>query len=194
MLDERRRDDIGWLIATYDQLVDQATSEQREEELALVQRWLRRVTGMPTISAALDAARRLTRHGSAFVAAVVPEQARPGDRQPGARRSGRRRVVPALTDETAAELERLLAELDGSSRDRRPTAAERAQAERVRQRIHELTGFVSIVAAQHALNSYVTRRDGVRKFIPTKSYAEGPGRKPPRITVVGGGSPGGGRR
>ena len=189
MLDESRRDDIGWLIATYDQLVDQSTSAQREEDLAVVQRWLRRVTGMPTISAALDAARRLTRHGSPFVAPVVPEQARPDTR-----RRARDGVVPALTDETAAELERLLAELGDSPRGRRPTAAERAQNERVRQRIHELTGFTRISAAHHALDSYVKRRDGVRKFIPTKSYAEGPGRKPPRITIVGGGAPGGGRR
>jgi len=190
MLDESRRDDIGWLVATYDQLVEQASSEQRERDLALVQRWLCRVTGLPTVSAAIAAARRLTHHEITFLAPVVPPQ--PAVSR--SRRTDTAGALPPLNDETAAELEKLLAELDSYPRRRPLTAAEQAQADRGRRRIRELTGFTRITAARSALRTYLTRRDGAHKFIPTKSYAQGPGRRPPRITIVGGGAPGSGGR
>ncbi|ATY17004.1 hypothetical protein CU254_41175 (plasmid) [Amycolatopsis sp. AA4] len=70
MLDVSRRDDVMWLVATYDVLVGQPESAERNEDLAKVQRWLCRVTGMNSLSAAVDAARRLTRHQVSFIAPV----------------------------------------------------------------------------------------------------------------------------
>jgi hypothetical protein len=40
VLDESRRDDISWLVASYDQLVEPLSSEDRDADLALVQKWL----------------------------------------------------------------------------------------------------------------------------------------------------------
>ncbi|SFQ28468.1 hypothetical protein [Amycolatopsis rubida] len=90
MLDDSRRDDVMWLVATYDVLAGQPESAERDEDLAQVQRWLCRVTGMNSLSAAADAARRLTRHQVSFIAPVqLPPP--PGCRLP---------VVPAQRGES----------------------------------------------------------------------------------------------
>lgn len=51
LLDKSRRDDVGYLVAMYDALVEQAAGEARDTDLAQVQRWLCRVTGMSSLSA-----------------------------------------------------------------------------------------------------------------------------------------------
>lgn len=194
MLDESRRDDIGWLVATYDQLIDQPESEQRNHDLAVVQRWLCRVTGMSTISAATAAARRLAHHGVAFIAPAAPgASAKPVSASGPQRRPDGTGVVPPLNEETAAGLERLLAELDAFPCGRPLTVAEEARVDRVRRQIRELTGFKHVKSARSALRSYLARQ---RRFIPTKPYAEGRVRKEPRrwIRIVRGGAPGGGSR
>jgi hypothetical protein len=171
---------------------------------------------MNTMSAAIDAARRLTRHQISFIAPVVlpgdlgatgsidrnqrieslPERgghipSRRGNPRP---RRGDGRVAPPLDDETAFEAEKLLDELNSLRRARKPTTAEKQRLDTLNRRILELTGFSAIGAVRAAVRSYVTRRDGARKFIPTKPYAQGPARTPPPITIVRGGAPGGGKR
>lgn len=234
MVDESRRDDISWLVATYDGLVSQTEGTTRDADLEQVQRWLCRVTGLSSLSAAVAAARRLTRHEISFITpvrlaftdmrledAATPQDSAPQPRNniskparsrvPTARREepardlstqeDRRRrsddcpagtPAPPLTDRVAARLEQLFDELDRLPGRR--TTAQKARAERLRRLICEVSGHSRIETARTALRAFLTRRDGVRRFVPTKSYAEGPARKPPPITVVRGGSPGGGRR
>uniref|UniRef100_UPI003F49059A hypothetical protein n=1 Tax=Actinokineospora sp. CA-119265 TaxID=3239890 RepID=UPI003F49059A len=225
---------MGWLVAVYDDLVGQEAGAVRDAELEQVQRWLYKATGLPSLSGAVAAARRLTRHAISSVAPVsLPspkavaharqeavrlhkeaeeaarirrKQARRQRRKPGTVRTplaGRQRVprpqpgasgvVPALDDQAAAELDSLLGRLDALPRRSR-IAREEQQAESLRQRIQDLTGFTQVDGARAALRNYLVRRDGARRFIPTKPYAEGPARTPPPIQVVRGGSPGGGRR
>ncbi|MBP2338208.1 hypothetical protein JOF41_004386 [Saccharothrix coeruleofusca] len=247
MLDESRRDDIGWLVATYDSLVQEAAGGTRDVDLAQVQRWLRRVTGLSSLSAAVEAARRLTRHEISFIAPVTlpvpnaPRKESVGRQQASERQErvqrrtprpkqvslpppdaprkksiGRQQaaepqerdqkrtsrpkpnrtravIAPPLNDDVAARLEKLFGQLDGLPQRTR-TAAEEAEAERLRQQITKLTGLSRVETARKALRTFLTRRDGVRRFVPTKPYAEGSTRKPPYIKVVLGGSPGGGSR
>lgn len=235
VLDESRRDDISWLVATYDGLVSQPVGADRDTDLELVQRWLCRVTGLSSLSAAVAAARSLTRHEISFITPVrlahtdmrrdeptpdpVPRPRDSATRSPRARvpatrhdeparhpsvqppsedrdqRSDDRPAsspAPAMTDPVAARLEQLFDELDRLPRNR--AAAQKARAERLRGLICEVSGHTRVETARKALRAFVTRRDGARRFVPTKPYADGPARKPPPITVVRGGSPGGGRR
>lgn len=213
LLDESRRDDIGWLVAQYDDLVAQPASDERDAALEQVQRWLCRVTGLSSLSAAVAAARRLTHHEISFITPValpIPEarlQPQPQPQpEPQRAADGRRHrprqqpdseqtvTAPPLNDEVAAKLEKLLGELDGLPYGRDLTTAEQAQVTRLRREICELTGLSRVKTARTALRNFLTRRDGARRFVPTKPYAQGPSRTPPPITVVLGGSPGGGHR
>jgi hypothetical protein len=80
-------------------------------------------------------------------------------------------------------LEKLLSQFDELPRRAR-TAAEETQAERLRQRICELTELSRVEIARKALRTFLARRDGARRFVPTKPYAEGSTRRLPPIRVV----------
>lgn len=201
MLDERRRDDIMWLVNTYDELIGKPVSPARDADLATVQKWLCRVTGMSTISGATDAARRLTRHNVSFIARDASQDLsraplKPGDQnaKPASAPIGRK-VAPAFDDNKAATVEKLLAELN-SLRGRSPTTREKAKTQQLRRKILELTGFSTLDGVRQALRTFLKRRDGKRKFVPTKTYAryDAPRSPRPRVTFVQGGSPGSGRR
>jgi|GEM_PF-6658877 len=224
MLDESRRDDVMWLANTYDALLDAPASEERDADLARVQKWMCRVTGMSTVSGALAAVRRLTRHEVAFIAPVrlprpsIPVPGAEGtarrDEPPGPpprrlrrapsvsepisprrRRGAKTNVVPPLDDVTAFEAEKLLDELDRSAR-RGLTAAERVERDALRETILALTGFTTLDAARAAVHGYIARREGRRRYVPTKAYAQDgqPRRTLPPVTIVRGGAPGSGSR
>lgn len=139
---EDRREDLSWLLAEHDRLVDEPPGEDRDAELAQIQRWLCRTTGMPSLSGAIDAARRLVRRDVTFIAPVkapLPSSrssnddrsstAQQGSRKGGgsSRPAGKRRrrpssssarttgegaPAPKLSDRSVNRALRLLAELD----------------------------------------------------------------------------------
>lgn len=193
--DDSRRDDMVWLVNEYDRLVTQEPSPERDEDLATIQRWLCRITGMPRIASAVDAARKLTRNRVPFTGPTGSERATSSTKN-NPRKPVNGSVAPALDDDTADTAERLLAELDSKTRKGTgPTTREKAERRRLRRQILELTGFSTIDGVRAAVRNYLTRRDGKHKYIPTKEYARLSHEKaPPPITVVRGGSPGGGRR
>lgn len=193
MLDEQKRDDVAWLIARYDELVAAPPSPSSDADLRTLEAWLCRVTSRKSLSAALAAARQTLGHESTF---VTPANTGPGTDQHGQKdESGgsEHNPAPRLTENTAFEAERLLAELDSLSTPRPPTSSEHQQVSALRRRILDVTGFPSISAVRAAVRSYMARLEATRKRPPTKKYAAEP-RTHERIRVVYGGSPGSGRR
>lgn len=183
-------------VNEYELLVTHEPSPERDEDLATIQRWLCRITGMPRIASAVDAARKLTRNQVPFTGPTGSERTNARSKNKP-RNRGNGSVAPALDDDTADTAERLLAELDSktSRKGTVPTARENAERNKLRTQILELTGFSTIKGVRAAVRNYLTRRDGKRKYIPTKEYARLSQEKaPPPITIVRGGSPGGGRR
>lgn len=193
MLDEQKRDDVAYLIAKYDELVADLSSTSDDGDRRKLEAWLRRATSRKTVSAAVAEARQMLGHDATFMTPTHAETDQRPTEPAGASENSQRTSPPRLTEETAFEAERLLAELDRLSMPRPPTSAEHQQVSELRRRILDQTGFPSISAVRAAVRSYMARLEGTRSKPPTKRYAAEPRQHEP-IRVVYGGSPGSGRR